>query len=352
MTSHRRQTILITGGAGFVGSHFARFAADAGRSVVILDDLSGGPPAQLPPTIPLVVGDIGDTVKVSRLCAIHGVGAVAHFAGKIQVGESVHHPDTYFDTNLVRTLRLLEVVRDEGIAAVLFSSTAAVYGTPQLVPIPESAPREPVNAYGSTKLAVELALAAWERAYGLRWAALRYFNAAGAHPDGTLRENHSPETHLIPLVLDAGARLAPPITIFGEDYDTPDGTCIRDYIHVNDLASAHLAALQHLESGEQLGPINLGTGRGYSVREVIDAAREVLGREIPVVMGARRDGDPPRLVADPARARGLLGWRPQRSELTTIVEDALRSRVSARASGPLASALVQSGGARSGGSRS
>lgn len=322
----RRDTILVTGGAGFVGSHFARLAVDAGREVVVLDDLSGGAPALLPPTIPLVVGDIGDVQKVRLLCAVHHVGAVVHFAGKIQVGESVQQPDVYFDTNLVRTLALMNAVREERIENMLFSSTAAVYGIPETVPIPEEARLAPVNPYGASKLSVELALAAYERPFGLRWAALRYFNAAGARPDGTLRESHQPETHLIPLALDAGLDGRSPLIIFGDDYDTPDGTCIRDYIHVEDLASAHLLALERLEAGESLGPINLGTGHGYSVREVIDSCRTVLGRDVPYVMGARREGDPPRLVADPARARTLLGWSPKRSDLPTIVEDALRSR--------------------------
>jgi UDP-glucose 4-epimerase len=326
-----RTTILVTGGAGFVGSHFARMAVDAGRRVVILDDLSGGTPASLPASIALIVGDIGDVGLVRRICEEHRVGAVAHFAGKIQVGESVTRPDLYFEINLVRTLALLGVLRDEGIEACLFSSSAAVYGTPTEIPIPEHARREPVNPYGASKLAVEFALDAWGRAYGLRWAALRYFNAAGAHPDGTLRENHEPETHLIPIVLDAGQGLRAPVSIFGVDYDTADGTCIRDYVHVHDLASAHMLALARLEGGETVGGLNLGTGRGYSVREVIDMASEVLGRAVPHVVGARRVGDPAVLVADPSRAIAELGWQPVRSDLRTILRDALNSRRSARA---------------------
>lgn len=321
-----RDRILVTGGAGFVGSHFARLASEAGREVVVLDDLSGGRPARLPASVPLVVGDIGDRELVGRLLREHRVGAIAHFAGKIQVGESVRDPAAYFDVNLVRTLQLLLAVRDAGVTACLFSSTAAVYGTPEAVPISESARREPVNPYGATKLAIELALDAWAGAYGLHWCALRYFNAAGAHPDGTLRESHDPETHLIPLVLDAGLGAAPPIRVFGTDYPTPDGTCIRDYIHVQDLASAHLSALARLEAGETLGAINLGTGRGYSVREVIDTSARVLGRAIPHLVAPRRDGDPPQLIADPAIAARVLGWRPARSDLATIIEDALRSR--------------------------
>ncbi len=319
-------TILVTGGVGFVGSHFARMALEAGREVVVLDDRSGGISATLPASIPIVVGDIGDKALVRQLCRDHRVSAVAHFAGKIQVGESVVAPELYFDVNLVRTLALLAAIRDAGVRVCLFSSTAAVYGNPARVPISEMSPLQPVNPYGATKLAIEHALEAWCQAYGLHWCALRYFNAAGAHPDGSMRENHEPETHLIPLVLDAGSNLRPPLTIYGDDYETPDGTCIRDYIHVQDLASAHLLALSRLERGETLRAINLGTGRGYSVREILDTAREVLGKDVPHSIGPRRAGDPPRLVADASLAASALGWAPGRSTLSTIVEDALRSR--------------------------
>ena len=325
-----RTTLLVTGGAGFVGSHFACMAAEAGRRVIVLDDLSGGQPAQLPESIRLIVGDIGERGSVTRLMRENHVGAVAHFAGKIQVGESVRDPAAYFDVNLVRTLELLHAIRDAQVPACLFSSTAAVYGDPVRVPIPETARLEPVNPYGSTKLAIELALAAWSGAYGLRWAALRYFNAAGAHPSGLLRESHDPETHLIPLALDAGLGHRGELSVFGTDYPTPDGTCIRDYIHVEDLASAHLAALARLEAGEQLGALNLGTGHGCSVRQVLDAAARVLGRPIPHQIAPRRAGDPPQLIADPSRAMSMLGWQPQRSSLEMIVEDALRPRVDAR----------------------
>jgi len=325
MSSSDRSTILVTGGAGFVGSHFTRLARELGRSVVVLDDLSGGSRAA-PSSASFVQGDIGDRALVRDLCRGHGVGAVAHFAGKIQVGESVSRPDIYFDANVVKTLALLEVIRDEGISSFLFSSSAAVYGIPATVPIPEAARREPINAYGSTKLAIELVLDAWARAYNLRWAALRYFNAAGAHADGTLRENHEPETHLIPLVVDAGLGRRSHVAIFGDDYDTPDGTCIRDFIHVQDLATAHIRALSMLEQGVTLGPLNLGTGSGYSVREVIDVAGRIIGKPVPHIVSSRREGDPPSLVADPSHAVSVLGWRPERSSLETIVEDTLRSR--------------------------
>ena len=322
--------ILVTGGAGFVGSHFARAAHDAGREIVVLDDLSGGAPATLPRGVELVVGDVGDVVLVRRILHEREVGVVAHFAGKIQVGESVRAPDVYFEANVVQSLRLLEAMRDEGVSACLFSSSAAVYGNPTIIPIPERAEKAPVNPYGASKLAVEYVLDGWGHAFGLRWCALRYFNAAGAHPDGSLREQHAPETHLIPLVLDAGLGAAPPVQLFGQDYDTPDGTCIRDYIHVLDLAAAHLRALELLERGQSPGPLNLGSGRGYSVREVIDTASELLGRRVPVVAAARRAGDPARLVADPSLSRAVLAWTPTHSALETILDDALRSRNGAR----------------------
>lgn len=318
--------ILVTGGAGYIGSHFVRLAVEVGRDVVVLDDLSGGLRASVPSRVPLVVGDIGDQESVTRIVRQHRIGAVVHFAGKILVGESVTNPSLYFDVNVVRTLRLLEAVQHAGVGTFVFSSTAAVYGDSEQGPIPEDARLRPLNPYGATKLTIELALDAWSRAYGTRWAALRYFNAAGAHPAGGLRENHRPETHLIPLVLDAGLGREAPIQIFGDDYPTPDGTCIRDYVHVQDLAAAHLSAVQVLEGGHAIGPLNLGTGHGYSVKQVLEAAAIVLGTQVPHSVAQRRAGDPSSLVADPSRAMKLLSWRPQRSALATILEDTLRSR--------------------------
>jgi len=324
-------TVLVTGGAGFVGSHFVRAACEVGRRVVVLDDLSGG--ASGAPSLPadalFVRGDIGDRTLVQLLCHRHGVKALVHFAGRIQVGESVQKPALYFDVNLVRSLALLDAMRAAEVPHVLFSSTAAVYGVPEGVPIPESARKEPVNPYGATKLAFEQALQAYGTAYGIRWAALRYFNAAGAHPDGTLREHHEPETHLLPRVIDAGLLRGPPLAVFGDDYPTRDGTCVRDYIHVCDLADAHLAALAHLESGHASFAANLGTGRGYTVRELLDAAAQVLGHAIPNHLAVRRAGDPPELIADPERARELLHLHPRRSDLKTLIEDTLRSRLRA-----------------------
>lgn len=319
-------TMMVTGGAGFVGSHFVRAARDAGRRVIVLDDLSGGSPAPLPEGVKLIHGDVGDRALLRSLLREHRASTIVHFAGKIQVGESVRKPGLYFDVNLIRSLSLLEAAREADVKHFIFSSSAAIYGTPDRVPIPETAAARPVNPYGATKLALEHALDGYGVAHGLRWAALRYFNAAGAHPDGTLREAHKPETHLVPLALDAALGAGPPLTVYGADYPTEDGTCIRDYIHVCDLASAHLAALQALEAGRQVGAVNLGTGRGYSVREVLEATAVVLKRPVPHSAGARRAGDPAELVADASRARELFGWTPQRSSLHTIVEDAARSR--------------------------
>lgn len=309
-----------------MGSHFVWAASRAGREVVVLDDGSAGTSPPMPEGVEVVRGDIGDRALTGALFKRRGVGAIVHFAGKIQVGESVTKPAMYFDVNLVRAFALLEEARAAGISRLIFSSTAAVYGEPDAVPIPESAPKRPVNPYGASKLAYEHVLDAYGRAYGLRWAALRYFNAAGADPSGQLREAHDPETHLIPLVLDAGLGRRPPLTLFGQDYPTRDGTCERDYIHVVDLASAHLKALDLLAAGKEVGAVNLGTGRGSTVREVLDEAARLLGREIPHTVGPRREGDPSSLVADPRRAEELLGWRAERSDLPTLLEDALRSR--------------------------
>jgi UDP-glucose-4-epimerase GalE len=274
----------------------------------------------------VVRGDVADDPLVSMLIARGDVKQLVHFAGKIQVGESVERPSLYFDHNLRRALGLLDIARRAGLQEIVFSSTAAVYGEPDVVPIPESAPTRPVNPYGATKLAFELALDAYGKAYGMRWAALRYFNAAGAHPSGRLRESHQPETHLIPLVVDAGLGRRGPVTLFGTDYPTRDGTCLRDYVHVTDLADAHLAALDRLAANETLGPINLGTGNGQTVREVVDACSKVLGREVPCTIGPRRAGDPASLVADPSLAESRLGWRRRRSDLPAILEDTVRSR--------------------------
>lgn len=319
-------TTIVTGGLGFVGSHFVWAASETGRRVVVLDDGSAGTRPSLPEGVEVVMGDVGDAALTSALFSRVGATEIVHFAGKIQVGESVKIPSLYLDVNFVRALRLLEAARDAKIERFVFSSTAAVYGEPEVVPIPESSRTRPVNAYGASKLSFEFALEAFQIAHGVRFCAPRYFNAAGAHPSGKLREAHDPETHLLPLVLDAGLGRRPPITVFGDDYATPDGTCIRDYIHVSDLADAHLLSLDALATGRSLGAMNLGTGTGQSVRQVLDAAATALGKPVPHAMGPRRAGDPSRLVADPSRAKDTLGWVPKRSSIETILEDTLRSR--------------------------
>lgn len=315
--------LLVTGGAGFVGAHFVRAACEAGHALVVLDDLSAGPLPRLPAGVTFVRGDVSDAALVVELVRAHAIDAVAHFAGKIAVAESVADPGLYFDANVVKTLALLAAVTRAGVRRFVFSSSAAVYGESSVQPIPETAPLAPTSPYGMTKLAVEHALAAYGVAHGLRWAALRYFNAAGAHPDGTLREAHAPETHLIPLAIDAALGRCPALAVFGTDYPTPDGTCIRDYVHVCDLAGAHLAALAALD-GATLGPLNLGSGTGASVREVLAACARIVG-PVPHEPAARRAGDPPVLVADTRRAAELIGWAP-RASLERIIEDAVRSR--------------------------
>lgn len=302
--------VLVTGGAGYIGSHAARALQRRGHSVVIFDNLSTGHES-LAKGFELVVGDIRDAAKLSPL--LRDTEAVMHFAAVSQVGESVRDPRKYFSNNVVSGLALLDAVIAANIPIFVFSSSAAVYGAPERVPIPEEAPLRPTNPYGSTKVAIELALAAYHRAYGLRFAALRYFNAAGADEAGDIGEMHAPETHLIPSALLAVAGLRPELEVYGTDYDTADGTCVRDYIHVSDLADAHVLALEHLaENGGSL-TVNLGIGRGHSVAEVIAAVEKTVGKPVPRRICARRDGDPPVLVADPARARSLLTWAPSRT---------------------------------------
>jgi UDP-glucose 4-epimerase len=310
--------VLVTGGAGYVGSHTARSLRAGGHQVVIYDNLSTGY-RRLAQGFELVVGDIGNREQL--LPALRGIDAVMHFAGFIAVGESVQQPRKYFQNNVDAALCLLNAALDAGVRNFVFSSTAAVYGNPVEVPIPETAATQPVNPYGVTKLTFERALEAYSDAYGLGFAALRYFNAAGADPSGEIGELHEPETHLIPLALAAVAGSRPTIEIYGEDYSTPDGTCIRDYIHVNDLAEAHARALEYLAAGGESVALNLGTGRGYSVKEVLDEIERVTGRPLPRKMGPRRAGDPPALVADPSRANRVLGWKPRRS-LAEIIASA------------------------------
>ena len=313
--------VLVTGGAGYIGSHAAKALALAGMQPVVLDDLSRGH-REAVRWGPLVESNIGDAEAVAAALARHQVTSVLHFAALAYVDESMREPARYFENNVSRTLVLLEAMRRAGVRDIVFSSTCATYGTPERVPIDETAAQRPVNPYGESKLMVERLLDWFGRCHDLRWASLRYFNACGADPDGEIGEAHQPETHLVPLVLEAASGDRAAITINGIDYPTPDGTCVRDYVHVTDLAQAHVLALQHLERGGLSQALNLGTGRGHSIREIIAAAERVTGRRIPVREGARRAGDPPALVADPSRAMRLLAWQPVHSDIETILETA------------------------------
>lgn len=315
------KTILVVGGAGYIGSHMVKHLDRLGCQVVTLDNLSGGHrDAVLAGGF--VEGDIADRVLLDQLFAGRKFDAVMHFASYIQVGESMREPGKYYRNNFSNTLNLLDAMCASGVKSFIFSSTAAIFGEPAYTPIDEAHPKNPINPYGRTKLMVEQALADYDRAYGIKSVSLRYFNAAGADPDGELGERHEPETHLIPLVLQAASGRRPHISVFGRDYDTPDGTCIRDYIHVTDLCEAHWLAVQSLLDGSGSQAYNLGNGSGFSVQEVIDAAQRVTGRKIPVVDAPRREGDPARLVADATLAREALGWVPRYADLETIIRHA------------------------------
>ena len=310
--------ILVTGGAGYIGSHAARALRCSGYEVVLYDNLSTGF-RRLAQGFELVEGDISDEAALRPV--LGRVDAVMHFAAHAYVGESVENPRKYFRNNVLAALSLLNSALDTGIRRFVFSSTCAVYGIPEQIPITEQTPREPVNPYGASKLFFENALEAYSRAYGLRSVSLRYFNAAGADESGEIGELHDPETHLIPLALAASAANGPELQIHGSDYPTPDGTCVRDYVHVNDLADVHVRALQYLGKGGDSLAINLGTGRGHSVLEVIEAAENATGRPVRQTVGPRRPGDPPILVADPAKAQSVLGWTAKRN-LADIVSSA------------------------------
>src|SRR5579863_2766487 len=316
------QQILVTGGAGYVGSHACKALAGAGYRPVVYDNLSRGH-RQAVRWGPLVEGDLHDRNRLTATLSSQQITAVMHFAAFAYVGESMVDPENYYWNNVGGTLALLNAMRDAGVRVIVFSSTCAVYGMPDTLPIHETTAKAPLSPYGETKLAVERALHWYAGAYGMRYAALRYFNAAGADPDGEIGEDHEPETHLIPRVLRAALGRGDPVEIFGTDYPTPDGTAIRDYIHVSDLAEAHLRALGHLAAGGDSVALNLGTGRGHSVREVIAAVERIGGRPVPRREAARRPGDPPELVADPALALSRLGWQPGNSDLETIIATAL-----------------------------
>lgn len=312
--------ILVTGGAGYVGSHAARLLSRNGHSVWIYDDCWRGHRAAALPGR-LVEGQLAERDKVCQLLTGKKIDAVMHFAAVALVGESVANPALYYEKNVVGSLHLLEAMRTAGVRKIVFSSTTAIYGVPRRMPINEDETKKPINPYGLTKLTVEQAMEAYREAYDFGYVALRYFNAAGASPEGDLGEDHDPETHLIPIVLDVALGKRSKISIFGDDYPTPDGTCIRDYVHVDDLGTAHLSAIEQLQPGDGQ-QINLGTGRGTSVREVIDACRQVTGHPIPAEVGTRRPGDPPELVADSSRAAKLLGWQPRYTSIREIVATA------------------------------
>lgn len=315
--------ILVVGGAGYIGSHMVKMLLAAGHQVVTLDSLVGGyRDAVLGGEF--VQGDLSDSALLNELFRQYAFDGVMHFASFIQVGESVKVPAKYYRNNVTNTQNLLDAMVEHGVRRFIFSSTAAIFGEPHYVPIDEVHPQLPINPYGRSKLMVEHMLEDYGRAYGLRSVCLRYFNAAGADPEGELGERHEPETHLIPLVLQAASGHREAVTVFGADYDTPDGTCIRDYIHVQDLCDAHMLALEHLMSGGASARYNLGNGNGFSVREVIDSARRVTGREIPVRHGERRGGDAARLVADSSLIKRELGWVPKYAELDAMVAHAWR----------------------------
>jgi UDP-arabinose 4-epimerase len=318
-----RPTILVTGGAGYIGSHACKALAQAGFTPVVYDNLVYGHPEAVK-WGPLIKGDILDRAALDAAFAEHRPAAVMHFAAYAYVGESVTDPAKYYTNNVGGSLSLLEAMRAAGCKAMVFSSTCATYGEPKSMPIREDHVQLPVNPYGRTKLLIEQAMGDYGRAYGLRSAALRYFNACGADPDGEVGERHDPETHLIPRALMAAAGQIPALDLFGEDYDTSDGTCVRDYVHVTDLARAHVLAIGRLLDGGESLRLNLGTGRGTSVREIIRAVERVSGRAVPVKVSPRRAGDPPMLYADPAEAERVLGFRTRFNDIHEIMDTAWR----------------------------
>ena len=318
------KTVLVTGGAGYIGSQAVLSLQRRGYRVIVLDNLVYGHRDLVASVLKteLIVGDTGDRPLLDQIFADYAIDAVMHFAAYAYVGESVTAPGKYYRNNVVGTLTLLEAMIAAGVKQFVFSSTCATYGEPSKIPIPEDHPQNPINPYGMSKLMVEKMLWDFDRAYGLRSVMFRYFNAAGADPEGNLGEDHNPETHLIPLVLFAALGKRDSISIFGTDYPTPDGTCIRDYIHVSDLADAHVLGLEYLLQGGATDAFNLGNGNGFSVKEVIEAARKITGRNIKAIATDRRPGDPPSLVGSSEKARTILGWQPQYADLETILQHA------------------------------
>jgi len=313
--------VLVVGGAGYIGSHMVKMLSLAGHDVVTLDNLSNGYEDAVKYG-EFIEGDIADAQLLNSIFSKTAFDGVMHFASYIQVGESVEKPSMYYKNNVTHTQVLLDAMVEHGITSFIFSSTAATFGEPEYIPIDEKHPQMPINPYGHSKLMVEQILADFDHAYGLKSVSLRYFNAAGADADGELGERHIPETHLVPLVLQAASGRRDSIAVFGTDYDTPDGTCVRDYIHINDLCSAHLLGLEHLVAGGESKAYNMGNGQGYSIKEVIDVAKKVTGNNFEVKLAERRDGDPAKLVADSSLLQKELGWSPQYTDLETIIRHA------------------------------
>jgi len=320
--------VLVTGGAGYIGSHTAKYLATVGWRPIVLDNLKRGHRESLK-FGPFIQADVGDPAALKKAFQEYSIDAVLHFAAFAYVGESMRAPELYFRNNVVGTLNLLDAMLAGSVRTIVFSSTCATYGDARQIPISEDHVQQPVNPYGESKYMVERLLHWYGSIYGLRWAALRYFNAAGADPDGELGENHDPETHLIPLAIAAAAGRKPALEIYGTDYETPDGTAIRDYLHVMDLAEAHVAALRYLDAGGLSTAFNLGTGRGHSVREVVAMVERVSGRPVPAKEVARRSGDPPALVADARKAATVMGWVPRHSNLENIVQTAWNWHITA-----------------------
>jgi UDP-glucose 4-epimerase len=312
--------ILVTGGAGYIGSVAVADLRAKGEDVVVIDNLAYGHRQAVDSSIPFYEGNIGDKPLIKQILDEHNIEACMHFSAFAYVGESVEQPNKYWENNVVQTINLLDVLVENNVKRFVFSSTCATFGEPNYVPIDENHPQKPTNPYGWTKFMVERILETYDTAYGLKFVALRYFNACGATEN--LGEHHAPETHLIPLVLFAAQGKIPHVSIFGDDYPTPDGTAVRDYIHISDLSAAHLLALEHLRCGKSSEFINLGNGQGFSVKEVIETARRITGKNIEAKIAPRRAGDPSKLVADAKKAREVLGWNPQFPDIETIIESA------------------------------
>lgn len=315
-------SILVVGGAGYIGSHAVHQLHDRGEKVVIIDNLETGNKQAIHANASFYEGDIRDIDFLRSVFASESIDAVIHFAANSLVGESMENPLKYYDNNVHGTQMLLEAMVEYNVKNIVFSSTAATYGEPDTVPITEDMATNPANPYGETKLAIERMIEWADKAYGIKYVSLRYFNVAGARQTGEIGEDHDPETHLIPIILQAALNKRPSVTIYGDDYNTPDGTCIRDYIHVEDLIDAHLLALKYLQQGGKSEIFNLGSSQGFSVKELVDTARSITGKEIPAVIGPRRAGDPSTLIASSTKAREILGWNPARTSIEEIMKDA------------------------------